>query len=162
MMIMSMGWDYVSELRLPTGLLFIPQVIFGHREPRWMMSTGENSQSVYQSALWQSYQLSYLAANREDMEEWNDGHLSAKYFFHTRGVLLHTVKSYDMRPTPLLPLRRKVCCGFLSPLKILHLGRVWTREPLIICYKILSSLSLEADCRLACQKARRWNTRFRK
>jgi hypothetical protein len=29
-MIMSMGWDYVSELRPPTGLLFIP---------RWYMST---------------------------------------------------------------------------------------------------------------------------
>jgi hypothetical protein len=25
--IMSMGWDYVSELQPPTGLLFIPQVI---------------------------------------------------------------------------------------------------------------------------------------
>jgi hypothetical protein len=32
---MSMGWNYVSELRLPTGLLFIPQVIFKYGEPRW-------------------------------------------------------------------------------------------------------------------------------
>jgi hypothetical protein len=29
-MIMSMGRDYVSELRPPTGLLFIPQVIYEH------------------------------------------------------------------------------------------------------------------------------------
>jgi hypothetical protein len=29
---MSMSWDYVSELRLLTGLLFIPKVIYG--EPR--------------------------------------------------------------------------------------------------------------------------------
>jgi hypothetical protein len=35
MMIMSMGQDYVSELRPPTGLLFIPQVIYEHGEPWW-------------------------------------------------------------------------------------------------------------------------------
>jgi hypothetical protein len=34
MMIMTMGRDYVSELQLPTGLLFIPQVIYEHEEPR--------------------------------------------------------------------------------------------------------------------------------
>jgi hypothetical protein len=33
MMFTSMGWDYVSELRLPTDLLFIPQVIYEHGEP---------------------------------------------------------------------------------------------------------------------------------
>jgi hypothetical protein len=32
---MLMGWDYVSELRPPTGLLFIPQVMYGHEEPWW-------------------------------------------------------------------------------------------------------------------------------
>jgi hypothetical protein len=34
-MIMSMGWDYVSELRLPAGLLFIHQMIHEYGEPRW-------------------------------------------------------------------------------------------------------------------------------
>jgi hypothetical protein len=38
-----------------------------------MMSTGENSRSVYQSALWQSYQQSHLIAIREDLGEGNDG-----------------------------------------------------------------------------------------
>jgi hypothetical protein len=33
MMIMSMGWDYVSELLPPTSLLFIPQGIYDNREP---------------------------------------------------------------------------------------------------------------------------------
>jgi hypothetical protein len=32
--------------------------------------------------------------------------------------LQYAVKSYDMEPTALLPLRRKACCRFLSPLKI--------------------------------------------
>jgi hypothetical protein len=38
--------------------------------------------------------------------------------FHTRRNLWHDVKSYDMGPTALLPLRRKSCHGFLLPLKI--------------------------------------------
>jgi hypothetical protein len=38
-------------------------------------------------------------------------------FIH-QNYILHAVKSYDMGPTDLLPLRRKACCGFLSPLKI--------------------------------------------
>ena len=36
---------------------------------------------------------------------------------------------YDMGPTDLLPLRRKACWGFFSPLKKSDgFGRVWTRE----------------------------------
>jgi hypothetical protein len=35
MIFMSMEWDYVSELRPPTSLLFIPQVIYEHGELRW-------------------------------------------------------------------------------------------------------------------------------
>jgi hypothetical protein len=34
-LIMSIGWDYVSELRPPKGLLFIPYVMYEHGEPRW-------------------------------------------------------------------------------------------------------------------------------
>jgi hypothetical protein len=33
--LIMMGWDYVSELRTPMGLLFIPQVICEHGEPWW-------------------------------------------------------------------------------------------------------------------------------
>jgi hypothetical protein len=36
----------------------------------------------------------------------------------------HAVKSYDMEPPALLSIPRKVSCGFLSPFKILRLGRV--------------------------------------
>jgi hypothetical protein len=35
MLFMSMGWDYVSELPLTTGLLFISQMIYESGEPRW-------------------------------------------------------------------------------------------------------------------------------
>jgi hypothetical protein len=36
--------------------------------------------------------------------------------------LLHAVKSYDMGPPALLPIRRKVYCWFLSPLKSIALA----------------------------------------
>jgi hypothetical protein len=36
--IMSMAWDYVSELRSPTGLLLIPQDMCEHKEP-WRNDT---------------------------------------------------------------------------------------------------------------------------
>jgi hypothetical protein len=35
LLFMSMGRDYVSELRPPTGLFFIPQVISEYGQPRW-------------------------------------------------------------------------------------------------------------------------------
>jgi hypothetical protein len=35
-----------------------------------------------------------------------------------------------MWPPALLSIQRKVCCWFLSPLKIHRLGRVWTRQSL--------------------------------
>jgi hypothetical protein len=34
-MVMSMGWDYISELLPLTDLLFIPNVIHEHGEPWW-------------------------------------------------------------------------------------------------------------------------------
>jgi hypothetical protein len=34
-MIMSMGYDYISELWPPSSLLFIPQVIYKHGKPWW-------------------------------------------------------------------------------------------------------------------------------
>jgi hypothetical protein len=35
LMFMSMRWDYVSELRLPAGLLFILQMIYEYGKPWW-------------------------------------------------------------------------------------------------------------------------------
>jgi hypothetical protein len=33
LLFMSIGWDYVSELRPPAGLLFVPQVIYEYEIP---------------------------------------------------------------------------------------------------------------------------------
>jgi hypothetical protein len=51
MIIMSMGWDYVSELRPPAGLLVITQVIYEMKNYGGMISTRENSWFVNQSSL---------------------------------------------------------------------------------------------------------------
>jgi hypothetical protein len=51
MMITSMGRNYVSELRPPTDILFIPRWYMSMENHGWMLSTGENSWFVHQSSL---------------------------------------------------------------------------------------------------------------
>jgi hypothetical protein len=66
------------------------------------------------TALWQSYQQSYLVASRwNGRREWWIWPCEV-FLFILASDFLHAVKSYDMGPTALLLLRRKVCCGFLS------------------------------------------------
>jgi hypothetical protein len=48
-----------------------------------------------------------------ELGEGNSG-LSTKHFFHTRRVLLHAVKSYDMGP-PAFPSERRCAAGFYCP-----------------------------------------------
>jgi hypothetical protein len=61
-----MGWDYVSELRPQTGLLFIPQVIYEHQEPWYVQKKTNNSSS---RVLCQSYQQIHLVAKQEKLGE---------------------------------------------------------------------------------------------
>jgi hypothetical protein len=49
--LIMMGWDYVSELRPPTGLLFNPRVMWAWRAMVMMMPAGDNSWLVHQSSL---------------------------------------------------------------------------------------------------------------
>jgi hypothetical protein len=51
MMIMSLGLDYVSELRQPMGLLFIPRWSMSVENRGGMISIGENAWFVQQSSL---------------------------------------------------------------------------------------------------------------
>jgi hypothetical protein len=72
-MIMSMGWDYVSEPRPPTGLFSIPRWLW--RAMVLMMPAGETPNSSTR-ALWQSYQQSHLGARKrngrrsKNFKEW--------------------------------------------------------------------------------------------
>jgi hypothetical protein len=87
--------------------------------PIWVLIVPDSSTR----ALWQQ---------REERPNSEEGRNMARNFrafylqvyFHTRRVLYHAVKSYDMGPTALLPLPPKKVV-----LKIfIVLGRVWTRE----------------------------------
>jgi hypothetical protein len=51
MIIMLVGWDYVSELQPQMGLLFIPRWYMSMENHDAMISTGEYSCFVYQSCL---------------------------------------------------------------------------------------------------------------
>jgi hypothetical protein len=52
---MSIGWDYVSELRLPAGLLVIPQVMCEYGEPRGMILTGKEEELTEKPVAMQIY-----------------------------------------------------------------------------------------------------------
>jgi hypothetical protein len=62
------GWDYVSELWPPVGLLFIPQVIYECGNPQWNdIQTQENSWFVHQCCL---VILPAELSSRETGETW--------------------------------------------------------------------------------------------
>jgi hypothetical protein len=96
--------------------------------PRWYMNM-ETMLEWYRQwetpdsstrAVWKSYQQSHLVAKQEELlnEMMNLTLQSAVFFVHISegSSTCHKVLQHGL--TALLPLRRKACCGFLSPLKI--------------------------------------------
>jgi hypothetical protein len=119
---MKMGWDYVSELQPPTPpIVHTPGDMWAWRSMvEWYCQVKIPDSST--RALWQSYkQLPSSKAGGSG--EGNKFYLTNFASFIVRRVLLHAVKSYGMGPPALLPLRKKECCRFLSPLKIHRLRR---------------------------------------
>jgi hypothetical protein len=90
-----------------------------------MMPAGNNFWLVHQTSLAVLPAEISRENSRNGRRSENFAYQYLKYFKE----FLHAVKSYDMRPPASLPIRRKVCCGFLWPLKIYRLRRVWTRDP---------------------------------
>jgi hypothetical protein len=109
MMIMSMGWDRISQLRPPNSLLFMPQVIYEHGEPWW--NDIERKTNFSTRDICQSYQQSHLVPSRRNTQIW----LCKVLLCTLASDFLHAAKSYDMGPPALLPVRRKVCSDFYSP-----------------------------------------------
>jgi hypothetical protein len=63
--------------------------------------------------------------------EWEVGEGNENLIYPSSWVFkrsLCAVKSYDMGPSALLPIRQKLCCRYLSPLKIHRFGRARTRN----------------------------------
>jgi hypothetical protein len=124
--LIMMGWDYVSELWPPTSLLFIPRVTCQHGGPWWWWCRLGITSDSSTRALWQPYRQRHLRQAGGTDEGVRILPIS---IWNTSRDLQHAVKSYGMGPSTSLAIRRKVCCGFLSPFKIHRLGRVWTRDP---------------------------------
>jgi hypothetical protein len=88
MMAISMGWDYSSELRPPTGLLFTPpgDICAWRTMVEWYWQRKNLNSSTI--ALWQSCQHSHTVAKQKELEDW------AKEMIHLalQNILVHTCK----------------------------------------------------------------------
>jgi hypothetical protein len=60
---MSMGWDYISELRPQAGLSFISILYMSMENHGGVISTGEHSLFTHQSTVCQSYKQSLPVEN---------------------------------------------------------------------------------------------------
>jgi hypothetical protein len=109
---------------VPTSVLFIPPVIYKHRDHGGMIYTGENSGFFHQRFLEiPSWELYNSKAGGTGRRKWWIRPYEVSFYL-LRIYLLFVVKSYDTELTNLLPLRRKACYEFLSTLKFHLLGRV--------------------------------------
>jgi hypothetical protein len=96
-------------------------VIYEHEE-RWWNSVDRGKLIHPPQLSGKFYQQSSSSKQEEREKEMNLALLST-FVQIFQVTFLYAVKSYDKGPPALLPLRRKVCCGFVSPLKISRL--VW-------------------------------------
>jgi hypothetical protein len=112
---MSMGWDYVSELRPPACLLFIPNVACEHGEP-WWNDTDRAKLLIRPPEISGNPTSSHLTARVRAKETMNLA-LRSIVVRTFQVISLHAVKSYDMGLLALLPLQRKVFCRFFIALK---------------------------------------------
>jgi hypothetical protein len=92
-----------------------------------MISTGKTPDSSIRG-LWQSYQQSRLGANQEELGEWNGKfglqsifvHTSKRYFICCK-ISRHGADDFTYPP-------KECVLRTLTPLKIHHFNRVWTRK----------------------------------
>jgi hypothetical protein len=129
-LIMSMGWDYISEPQPPTPPTVHPPGDMWAWRAMMMIMLAEENWFIHQSSLVKLPTESSGSKYEEWRKEWEFYLFS---IWNTLSDLLHAIKSYDMGLLALLPIWRKVCCGFISPLKIHCLSRIWTCDPWIQC-----------------------------
>jgi hypothetical protein len=120
--LIMMGWDWRLRTAKTNGPIFHPPRDYEWNAVVMMMQAEDNFWLVYQSSL------AVLPAETSGPSRRN-GRRSENFAYSVSLIRQHAIKSYDMGPPALLHIRRKVCCGFLSLLKIHRLSRVWTRDP---------------------------------
>jgi hypothetical protein len=115
MIILSVGWAYVSELRPPTGLLFIHQVMYVHGEPRWI-NIDKGKLPIRPPELSGHPTSNHLVVSQEELLKklwFSPFELSLSYF---EGIFTccKILRYGDDFTSP----QKKACCGFLLPLKM--------------------------------------------
>jgi hypothetical protein len=118
MMNMSMRWDYVSQLRPPTGLLFISQVIHKHGEP-WLNDIDKGKLLIHPLEFSGNTTSHHLVTTQKEMEK--------KMILALWSILVHTLKGSLTRHEILW----YGADSFMSPLKE---GMLWFSSPLKIQY----------------------------
>jgi hypothetical protein len=113
------GWEYVSELRPPTGLLFIPQVIYQHGGTRW--SVIDRRKLIRPPGLSGST-ISKAGGTGEGNREFG----LMKYLYSHFEAILICRKILRHGTTATL---KEVELRIYRPWKSIALGRVWSREP---------------------------------
>jgi hypothetical protein len=98
-----MGWDYVSKLRPPVGLLLIPKVIHEHGEPWWSDSAGENSLFIHHSFL------AILPAESSSSKAGGTGEVSYEFDLTKYGGFLTCHKIWQHGADSVTSPRRKAC-----------------------------------------------------
>jgi hypothetical protein len=127
-LIMSMGWD----LRLRTAATIRPIV----NPLGWYVSVERHGGDDYDDASWEKLltRPPELSGNPTSRDTWerrknrSSENFAYHYLWYVNWSL--TCRKILRRGTSgFTSIRLKAFCGFLSPLKIHPLGRVWTRDP---------------------------------
>jgi hypothetical protein len=151
MTIISMGWDYISELRPPSGLLFIPQVVYDYREPWWNDIDRVNANSFHR-AHWQSCRQS-SSSNAGGTGEGNGEFCLKKCLFHTskdystcRKDLRHGAEGFTSPPKEsvlriFIALKNpSFSAGFESAYVGFNGKHATTRSPRTTCLSIIKTV----------------------
>jgi hypothetical protein len=125
--LIMVGWECLGTAATNGPIVHPPGDMWAWRAMVVVIPAGDNSW-LSTRALWQSYQQRHLEQGGGMDERVRFCFISKmKYLkgsFTSREILRQGTSG-------LLPIRRKVCCGFLSPLKIHGHGPDWTRDPCV-------------------------------
>jgi hypothetical protein len=115
LLFMSMGRDYASELRPPTGLLFIPQVIYEYGEPRCNDINRENRKISEKIAplTFRSPQIPYGVSRARTRASTVTGRRLTVWVMPWPSVLLEAcVRNCFVGCTVRFPRSLEVCCSW--------------------------------------------------
>jgi hypothetical protein len=115
MMIMSMRWDYVCELRPPAGLLFIPKNIYEYGDP-WWNGIDKGKLLIRLPDLSGNHASSHLVAEQDELAKEVLNLALRSIFVHTSKGRLTCCKILRLEADSFTSLRRKAAADFYLPL----------------------------------------------